>query len=176
MPRAMRRGMGGAKHFRELVAWQPARQLRVAVYSLTSRPGACRDFAFKQQLHDSARSPARNIAEGFGRFRPRDFSRFLTIASASLNETENHLEDGIDLGYWSQDDLKEVLVLCKRTGSAIGGLQRYLSSCDPKFDTGRVPERRKRAPGTHRTPRTPGTPGTRTEPKEPVEPKEPEEP
>ena len=122
-----------------------------------------------RQLHDAARGPARNIAEGFGRFRPRDFSRFLTIASASLNETENHLEDGVDLGYWTRDELQEVLTLCRRTGSAIGGLQRYLSTCDPKFDTGRVPERRKRAP------RTGGT-RTRTEPVEPTEPEEPGEP
>ncbi len=169
----MRARMAGAKHFSELIAWQLARQLRAAVYALTSRAAVSRDFAFKQQLHDSVRGPARNIAEGFGRFRPRDFLRFLTIASASLNETENHLEDGIDLGYWSRDDLKDTLLLCRRTGSAIGALQRYLSTCDPKFDTGRVPAAADRT-RTNRTRTRTGT-RTRTEPSEPEEPKEPGE-
>ena len=157
--------MPGVKHFSDLVAWQLARELRRAVYRVTERPEARRDFDFARQLRDAARGPARNIAEGFGRFRPRDFSRFLTIASASLNETENHLEDGIDLGYWTRPEIADVLTLCRRAGSAIGGLQRYLSNCDPKFDTGRVPDARTRT-------RT----RTRTEPREPSEPEEPEEP
>ena len=46
----------------------------------------------------SASAPA-NIAEGFGRFRPGDFARFLEIARASLDETRNHLIDGRDRGY-----------------------------------------------------------------------------
>lgn len=164
--------MAGAKHFTELVAWQLARELRRAVYALLKRPAVRGDFDFISQLRGSARGPARNIAEGFGRFRPRDFSRFLQIASASLDETENHLEDGIDLGYWSREEIKEALTLIRRTGSAIGSLQRYLSNCDPKFDTGRVPEarRRRKNPGTT-TNREPGT-----EPREPKEPEEPEEP
>src|SRR5687768_4702104 len=121
--------MAAAKHFSELIAWQLARELRRGVYRLTDRPVVRRDFDFSKQIRDAARGPARNIAEGFGRFRPRDFSRFLNIATGSLNEIENHLEDGIDLGYWTREELKEVFVLCKRTGSAIGGLQRYLSTC-----------------------------------------------
>jgi four helix bundle protein len=46
----------------------------------------------------SASAP-RNIAEGFGRFRPRDSARFYEIARASLIETRNHLIDGRDRGY-----------------------------------------------------------------------------
>jgi len=157
--------MPGVKHFTDLVAWQLARELRRAVYRITEQPSIRKDFDFVRQVRDAARGPARNIAEGFGRFRPRDFSRFLTIASASLNETENHLEDGIDLGYWRPDEIADVLTLCRRAGSAIGGLQRYLSTCDPKFDTGRVPD-----------PRTRTRTRTRTEPREPPEPEEPEEP
>ena len=163
--------MAGVKHFSELAAWRHARDLRRTVYSLCTRPAVQTDFGFRNQIIDAARSPARNIAEGFGRFRPRDFSRFLKIASSSIYEVENHLDDGIDLGYWTREEATPAFVLCKRAGSAIGGLQRYLSSCDPKFDTGRVPDPRDR-----KNPRTSGTRTPRTEPMEPSEPLEPEEP
>lgn len=165
--------MAGARHYSELSAWRLARGLRREIYRLTERAPARRDFEFARQLRDAGRGPARNIAEGFGRFRPRDFSRFLSIASASLNETENHLEDGIDLGYWDREEAGEALALCRRTGAAIGGLQRYLSTCDPKFDTGRVPSPRTRTRTRTRTSRTRTEP---REPKEPVEPVEPEDP
>ena len=167
--------MAGAKHFRELVAWQLAREIRRAVYGLVKRPAVRTDFDFVRQLRDAARGPARNIAEGFGRFRPRDFSRFLTIATASLNETENHLEEGIDLDYWTREELEDLFVTCRRAGSAIGSLQRYLSTCDPKFDTGRVPDPRHRA-RTKGPNRTRTRTRTRTEPEEPMEPEEPVEP
>ena len=64
---------------------------------------------------------------------PRDFSRFLTIARSSLEETENHLIDGVDLGLWREEELDEIYRRLKRTKSAIAGLQRYLNNCDPDF-------------------------------------------
>ncbi len=39
--------------------------------------------------------------EVFGRFRPREFARYLEYARASLMETQNHLIDGRDRGYLS---------------------------------------------------------------------------
>ena len=161
--------MAGAKHFRELVAWQVSRELARAVYALTDRPSVRREFAFRDQLNDAVASPSRNIAEGFRRYRPRDFSRFLTIAAASIAEVENHLEDGVDRKLFAREEIAEALALCRRAGSAIGGLQRYLSNCDPKFDTGRVPDPKRRPRTRTRTPRT------RTEPPEPPEPLEREE-
>jgi len=50
------------------------------------------------QIRKSARSAPSNIAEGFARFRPKDFARFLEIAIGSLEETKNHSTDGVDLG------------------------------------------------------------------------------
>ena len=113
--------MAAVKHFRDLVAWRLSRELARAVYALTDRPTVRREFAFRDQVNDAAASASRNIAEGFRRFRPRDFARFLTIAAASIAETENHLEDGVDRKLWSREDVVEALTLCRRAGSAIGG-------------------------------------------------------
>lgn len=125
--------MAGVRRFEELVAWQQAREVKKRVYELTDRAVCRRDPDFRRQLRDSAASAPANIAEGFARKRPRDFSRFLTIARASLAETQNHLIDGIDRGLWNETELDGVRTHLKRAGSAIAGLQKYLNNCDPEF-------------------------------------------
>src|SRR5687768_6753116 len=104
----------GAKRFEDLVAWQLARALKQNVYVLCERPGCRTDWKFRSQLRESVAGPPAHIAEGFGRRRPRDFSRFLTMARASLDEARNHLIDGIDRGYWQEADLKEAHALMRR--------------------------------------------------------------
>jgi len=53
------------------------------------------------QIRDAASSAPRNIAEGFGRYKPREFSQYLRIANGSLMETSNHLRDGVDRRYFT---------------------------------------------------------------------------
>jgi four helix bundle protein len=89
----------GVRDFRELIAWQLSYELKCEVLAFTATGPASRDFKFRDQIEDSSASAPRNIAEGFGRFRPADFARFLEIAVASLKETQNNLIDGRDRGY-----------------------------------------------------------------------------
>ena len=89
----------GVRDFRELVCWQLSYELKCEVPAFIENGPASKDFKYRDQIKDSASSAPRNIAEGFGRFRPRDFARFLEIARASLIETRNHLIDGRDRGY-----------------------------------------------------------------------------
>ena len=65
-----------------------------------------------------------NIVEGYHRFSPRDFARFLLIARASLAETEMQLEDGVDRGHFLSVDLASASPLAKRLVSAIVALRR----------------------------------------------------
>jgi four helix bundle protein len=85
--------------FRELVCWQLSYELKCEVVAFTATGPAAKDFKYCNQIRDSSASAPRNIAEGFGRFRPRDSARFYEIARASLIETRNHLIDGRDRGY-----------------------------------------------------------------------------
>ena len=55
------------------------------MFAATEAGAASRDFRFRDQVRDSAASAGRNIAEGFGRFSPGDFARFLRYARASLS-------------------------------------------------------------------------------------------
>src|SRR6266849_5390728 len=84
----------GVRDFRDLVCWQLSYELKCEVCAFTAIGLASRDFKYRDQIHDSSASAPRNIAEGFGRYRPREFARFLEFARASLI-------DGRDSGYLS---------------------------------------------------------------------------
>ncbi len=88
-----------ARHFQDLLAWQLSYELKCEVVAFTATGPASKDFKYRDQIQDSSASAPRNISEGFGRFRPGEFARFLEFARGSLMETQNHLIDGRDRGY-----------------------------------------------------------------------------
>src|SRR5262252_2756832 len=89
----------GVRDFRELVCWQLSYELKCEVLAFIESGPASKDFKYRDQIKDSSSSAPSNIAEGFGRFRPGEFARYLEIARASLIETRNHLVDARDRGY-----------------------------------------------------------------------------
>jgi four helix bundle protein len=128
-----------AKSFRELVAWQLAFELNRRVQPLLRSGPAAKDFKFRDQLSDSARSPARNIAEGYGRFNPAEISQFIDYAIASLDETENHLRDGVESKYFAAETVGPLMVLIARCRKAIASWHSYLRRVknDPRFNQSR---------------------------------------
>jgi four helix bundle protein len=120
-----------ARRFEDLICWQLAFELQREVFAFTATRPAWRDVRYREQIRDSSASATRNTAEGFGRFRPRDFARFMDIAHASLDETKNHLHDGQLRGYLVPDEHDRLVRLCIRALAANSGLNRYLKTCDP---------------------------------------------
>jgi four helix bundle protein len=93
----------GARHYKELIAWQLAQQFKTEVFALVqTSQRASNDRPYAEQLTGAASSVAHNIAEGFLRFGPREFRRFLDYALGSLGEAEGRLEGGIQLGYFDR--------------------------------------------------------------------------
>ncbi|MGH9384376.1 MAG: four helix bundle protein [Vicinamibacterales bacterium] len=97
--------MAAAKDIRELGAWRLAHELKQRADEICARPRVTRDFDFRDQLRDAAASAPRNIAEGFGRFRHKEFAQFVRVAKASEVEVLNHFIDARDRGYVSGDEL-----------------------------------------------------------------------
>jgi four helix bundle protein len=135
-----------AKSFRELEVWQLAVELRDKVLALLEDGGAAKDFKFRDQLADSARSPARNIAEGYGRFNPSEIAQFVNYARASLDETENHLRDGVTSSYFPAETVGPLLVILVRCRKGLTAWHAYLRSVqdDPRFST----RKRRREPSS----------------------------
>ena len=130
---ALPSGMAGVKRYRGLWAWQTGDRFKLQVFGLVrSSPEASRDFKFRDQLREAARSVPANIAEGFLRFSPGDLMRFLDYAIASLGEAELHLRDGIQLGYFEPEECEEAFVLARRCTTATIRLKqsqkRYLEN------------------------------------------------
>jgi four helix bundle protein len=122
-----------ARHFTDLFCWQLSNELKLRVYAIIARPKVARDFKYCDQIRESTRSAPRNIAEGFGKYDPPEFIRFLNIAKGSLSETENHLRDGLALTYLSQEEFHDLTRLAKRARSTTISLMAYLEQCPRKW-------------------------------------------
>jgi four helix bundle protein len=128
--------MAGARRYEDLDAWQLAKELRDEIFKLTETGPVARNLKFRDQLRRSSSSPPSNIAEGFGRFKPREFANFVRIARGSLLETRNHIQDGQTKKYFSEEDTNGLLKLHARAMIATTRLLRYLDSCKGKAPTG----------------------------------------
>jgi len=118
-----------AQRYEDLEAWQLADELRREVLALTETGPASRDFKFRDQIRDAVSSAARNIAEGFGRYHPPDFARFMQYSLSSTMETQDLLTDGIERRYFTEQTTNPARDLAKRSLQVSKGLIRYLKSC-----------------------------------------------
>ena len=122
----------GVDRFEDLDVWKLADELRREVFRFTQKGEAAKDFKYRDQIRDASSSAARNTAEGFGRFNPGEFARFLGFAHASLNETQDELLDGRERGYIDQVLFDRLWILSKRALAANTSLMRYLKDCAAK--------------------------------------------
>ncbi len=120
--------MAGFKDFREIGAWQRSREVKLLAYGLAKRAEEAHDFKFRDQLLDCSRSAPRNIAEGFARFRHKEFAQFVRVAKGSMCEVLEHFVDAVDNGYLRVEDFPQYEHACKKALSALNGLLRYLES------------------------------------------------
>ena len=117
------------RRFEDLVAWQLAFELQREVFAFTAIGAAWRDANYRDQIRDASASATRNTAEGFGRFRPREFARFLEIAHGSLDETKSHLHDGFQRTYLSSFEHERLVRIAIRALAANARLGQYLRGC-----------------------------------------------
>jgi four helix bundle protein len=115
--------------FEDLDAWRLSFELQRSVFAFTAYGAAWQDLKFREQIRDAAASAPRNIAEGFGRYRPREFARFLHIARGS-HETRHHLHDALQRSYLTAKEHDKLIHLSDRAIGATTALLHYLNRCD----------------------------------------------
>jgi four helix bundle protein len=88
--------------FKDLVVWQRAIQLTVAVYKLTSSFPDSERFGLTNQLRRASVSVASNIAEGYGRSTTGEYLQFLGHARGSNCEVRTQLIISKELEFGSE--------------------------------------------------------------------------
>ncbi len=120
------------KSYTELLVWQKAVDLVVAVYEMTARFPKEEVYGLTSQMRRAAVSIPSNIAEGQGRHTTREFLHFLSIAHGSLQEMETQTFIAERLKYLGQQERLKVVESSGEVARLIRGLCRSLTdNSDP---------------------------------------------
>ena len=114
------------RRFEDIESWRRARELGAEVYGLSTKGKFRKDFSFRDQVQRACISIMANIAEGYGKYRPTDSIRCLTIAQASTAEVQSHLNIAVDLHYITQPEFERLYGLSEGVRRLIGGFIRHL--------------------------------------------------
>jgi len=114
--------------FRELVVWQKAHALTLALYKVTRDFPRDERFGLTAQARRAAASVPANLAEGCGRRTAADFGRFVQIALGSASELEYHLVLAADLGFLPPDEYAALDTCTTEVKRMLTGLARKLTA------------------------------------------------
>ena len=130
--RSSAQGQGpGAKGqgYRQLLAWQRAHELALAMFRLTQPLARKESWLYRQCMRSTVSVPA-NIAEGYSRGSLREYIQFLNIARGSLAETEYYLLFMREAGLFPEAQVRELDILRAESASLLLGLIRSLQAKD----------------------------------------------
>jgi four helix bundle protein len=114
------------RNYKDLVVWEKAHLLTLAVYKNTKAfPGEER-FGLTSQMRRASDSIAANLAEGGGRRSDGEMGRFIQIAMGSGTELSHHFLLARDRGFL---DLK----LYQDLDSDLGAVMKMMSSLSQKM-------------------------------------------
>lgn len=117
-----------AKSFKDLVAFQRALEVVVAVYDVTARFPKAELYGLVSQLRRAAIGVVSNIAEGQGRLTYGEWRKSLSDARGSLYEVEAQCIAARQLRFMNDRELQEITRLIRRTGRALGGLIEWVQA------------------------------------------------
>lgn len=106
--------------YKDLDVWKLAMDLCCMVYETTRTFPREEQFGITTQLRLAAVSIPANIAEGYGRRSPVDYSRFLRVAKGSTNELETLLILSHRVGILPQSESHQEMT--RRVGSMLSSL------------------------------------------------------
>ena len=132
--------MAAAKQVEDLIAWQLCTELEDLVSSMTESGRCLDDPEFCDQIQRASQNAAPLIAEGFVRFTPDEFVRYLRMARGELAEVQSRLRRARARNFFSDDQWNSMSTLARR---AMGATTNLLKSKLPLLKS-RKPKRRIR--------------------------------
>lgn len=120
------------KNHRELLVWQKAMRLVVAVYDLVRRLPKEENYGLSDQMRRAAISIPSNIAEGNALCSVKDMAHFFYIAQGSRAELETQLELCQLIGYIPQQELQSTFLQTQEVGRMLSGLIKSTLQQDVK--------------------------------------------
>ena len=106
-------------NYKKLVVWQKADELAKAVYRATKDFPKEELYGLTSQLRRATLSVPTNIVEGYARKGKKELLQFLNMALGSLAETEYLLDFVLSLGYFKQDEHKNLQDLRQYVGNLL---------------------------------------------------------
>lgn len=104
------------RNYKDLKFWKTSFKVSIMVIRLSSRlPKNYATYIIKKQIIRSAVSVGANIAEGFGRYKGKEYPRFLQIALGSANETEYWLMIVKEIFPKFSDEIEQIIDLNNQT-------------------------------------------------------------
>jgi four helix bundle protein len=96
--------------FRDMSVWQLAFRLLIRIYKITKDFPVEEKFGLVSDMRRAANSITHNIAEGYGRYEPRDKSRFYKISRGSCYELISQLLVSFELKFIKNEYEVEELI------------------------------------------------------------------
>jgi four helix bundle protein len=114
--------------FKDLLIWQRAIELSMAVYKLTESFPPSERFGLTNQLRRASVSVPSNIAEGYGRSTRGEYLQFLGHARGSNCELQTQLVIAAGLKMGAESDLDCPEQLAQEVGRMLVALMKRLRS------------------------------------------------
>ncbi|MET3523574.1 MULTISPECIES: four helix bundle protein [unclassified Mesorhizobium] len=114
--------------YKDLIVWQQAMDLAVAVYGATKSWPKEELYGLTSQVRRAASSIPANIAEGYGREIRGSYQQFLRIAQGSLKELETQILIAERTGIASKPTTVSLLEGTESVGKLLRLLIRKLSA------------------------------------------------
>jgi four helix bundle protein len=112
--------------FKDLIVWQRAVQMSLAIYRFTSSFPVVEQYGLTSQLRRAAVSVASNIAEGYGRSTRGEYVQSLGHARGSICEIQTQLVIASGLGYGKEELRKAADNLTNEVSRMLVAIMRKL--------------------------------------------------
>jgi four helix bundle protein len=118
--------MAEIQGYQDLVVWQRAVQLSVALYRATANYPREELYGLTSQLRRAGVSVASNIAEGWGRKSDGEFKHFLGMARGSNCELQTQLVIAEELGFGDEASRKRTMSLSHEVSKMLVSLMKTI--------------------------------------------------